>query len=145
MTRADFFSVIEELMSNGYPEIRFLKLGFGYEHLKNLHGSSYKNNGNWEILIDSELRGSKRSVLRGIVSHEISHVIKDESLNKSARRKDKRLYRFRLYQELKERETDLDVILRGRGEDLLSYKMFEVSKGCKVSGMAINETRKLIR
>lgn len=132
-------------MSNGYPEIKFLKLGFGYERLNNLHGSSYRNNGNWEILIDRGLKGSKRSVLRGIVSHEISHVINDESLNKSAQRKDKILYRFRLYQELKERETDLDVILRGHGEDLLSYKMFEVSKGYNVTGLAINETKKLIR
>lgn len=138
-------SIIEELMSNGYPEIKFLRLGFGYERLKDLHGSSYRNNGSWEILIDRGLKGSKRSVLRGIVSHEISHVINDECLNKSAQRKDKILYRFRLYQELKERETDLDVILRGHGEDLLSYKMFEVSKGYNVTGLAINETKKLIR
>ena len=132
-------------MSNGYPEIEFLKLGFGYGRLENRYGSSCKNNGIWEILIDSGLKGSKRSVLRGIASHEVSHVIENERLNKSAQRKDKILYRFRLYKELKERETDLDVILRGHGEDLLSYKMFGFSRGYNVTGLSVNETKKLIR
>ena len=138
-------SIIEELMSCGYPEIRLVKMGFGYERLKTIHAGSYRNNGGWEILIDSRLERSKRSVVRGITSHELSHVLKDRKLNKSAWRKYKRLYKTRLYRELKEKDTDLDVIIRGHGEDLLSYKMFEVSTGHEVTGLSVYETKKLIR
>ena len=145
MALADFFSVIEELMSNGYSELQHLNLGFVYDRLNNTSASSYRYGRKWEIMIDSRFKKSKKSVVRGLLCHELSHIIRMDSLKSSTRKKDIKFYPLGLYEYLDERNTDLDVILRGYGEDLLSWKMSKVSNGEKErTGLSLYEIKKLI-
>lgn len=146
MTLADFFSVIEELMSNGYSELQHLNLGFVHDRLYNYtSASSYRCGRRWEIMIDSRFKKSKKSVVRGLLCHELSHIIRMDGLKSSDRKKDIRFSHLGLYEYLDERNTDLDVILRGHGGDLLSFKMSKVSNGEKErTGLALYEIKKLI-
>ena len=80
------------------------------------------------------------------MAHEISHIIRMSKLSFYNQKKDLDLYRINLYKDLDERNTDLDVILRGYGGELLSYKMFLLSTGVYIDeGLTINEAKKLIR
>ncbi len=145
MTLADFFSVIEELMSNGYSELQHLNLGFVYGRLNNTSASLYRYGRKWEIMIDNRFKTSKKSVVRGLLCHELSHLIRMEGIKPRMRNKDMLFCSNGLYEYLDERNTDLDVILRGHGGDLLSFKMSKVSNREKErTGLSLYEIKKLI-
>ena len=143
----DLISIIGELMLNGYSDAVDLKIGTKYTRIPDhFSAKSFKNDGEWRIIVNRKLMNSNLKVVSGMMAHELSHIIRMSKLSFYNQRKDLDLYRTSLYKDLDERNTDLDVILRGYGGELLSYKMFLLSTGVYIDeGLTINEAKKLIR
>jgi hypothetical protein len=100
------------------------------------------------IEVDSSLRGSPQEVLVGGIAHECAHIVVDKTGSGKKLSGDMIAYRIsKRYKTLDERNTDLEVILRGFGRELAAFLRY--SEKLKLShfredGLSIREIEILI-
>ncbi len=100
------------------------------------------------IEADESLKEAPEDVLIGGLAHELSHILTDMFLEKKLRLRDKLAYRIsKRYKTLDERNTDLQVILRGFANELLSFLEYAENKGFphyQEDGLSIREVDVLL-
>ena len=87
-------------------------------------------------------------VLEGGLAHELSHIIIEKRTNENPKWRDFLAYRIsKKYKALDERNTDVEVILRGYGPKLLSFLEYAEKLGFphyKEDGLSIRELQKIL-
>ena len=87
-------------------------------------------------------------VIIGGFAHEFSHILLEKTAHERVISRDILAYRLsKRYKTLDERNTDLEVILRGFGKDLLVFLEFSEKEGYphyKEDGLSIREVKILI-
>jgi hypothetical protein len=125
--RADV--ILRILIRRGFPELagRDFRICFGnYDSWMwyDLSGRTFL------IGVDNSLRAAPRRVLEGGFAHELAHVIRDRRLGPFQRGLAyKRYCSLRPYRIRDERGTDLEVIRRGYGMQLLALMLWARTRG----------------
>ncbi len=100
------------------------------------------------IELDETLQEAPEEVLVGGLAHELSHILTDRLLEKRLRFRDWLAYRIsRRYKTLDERNTDLQIILRGFSRELLIFLEYAGEKGFphyKEDGLSLREVKTLL-
>ena len=141
--------ILDDIISKGFPEL--LNESIEIEVVKQddclMSYGSYKDDMGFFIEVDDKLKDAPEDVLRGGIAHELAHI-SHEKVNRLGIF-DSFLYkhseRFRL---LDERNTDLEVIFRGFGTDLLKFLEFRDTLGysdADYEGLNKREIRQLLR
>jgi hypothetical protein len=112
-----------EIIERGFPEIRTLAIATEYRKMSDAYFEFIRlSRKNYTINVDNSLRNAKREVILGGMSHEIAHVSKEASRGLVLSFFDGILYNnFRWYEMWDERKTDLLVVKRGFGLELLAF------------------------
>jgi hypothetical protein len=101
--------------------------------------------GCFRICVDTSLLGAPHRVLAGCFAHELSHILRDSRMRPA-----QRLVAFvrynssALYRTRDERQTDLEVIRRGCGGQLLAFMLYAQARGYewqRNEGLTIPEVR----
>ncbi len=99
------------------------------------------------IEVDESLKDASEDVLVGGLAHELSHILTDKFLDGKLQLRDRLAYRIsKRYKTLDERNTDLQVILRGFAYELLIFLEYTENKGFphyKEDGLSIREVKVL--
>jgi hypothetical protein len=100
------------------------------------------------IEVDETLRDAPVNVLVGGIAHECAHIVVDKSKGRKALSGDTLAYRISSrYKTLDERNTDLEVILRGFGRELLHFLQYSDQLGLdhyREDGLSIREIETLL-
>ena len=125
--RADI--ILRILIRRGFPELagRDFRIHFGdYEDWMwyDIAGGAFV------IGVDNLLRAAPRRVVEGGFAHELAHIVRDLRLRPFPRGLAYRRYiRLRAYRIRDERGTDLEVIRRGYGRQLLALMLWGRTRG----------------
>jgi hypothetical protein len=100
------------------------------------------------IEVDETLRNAPREVLIGGIAHELAHIVIEKNLGRRALSGDALAYRISSrYKTLDERNTDVEVILRGFGRELLKFLLYSEKlelNHYREDGLSIREVKILI-
>lgn len=102
----------------------------------------------YSIEVDASMKNAPIDVMEGGFAHELSHILTDLGEARSSKRRDRwaRIISKR-YRTLDERNTDLQVIIRGFGSQLLAFLEYSQEKGFdhyKEDGLSIREVRAIL-
>jgi hypothetical protein len=148
MVEADLSQILNTVIRRGFPEllgediqIEFLKVKASLLNYGELtHEGFY-------VEVDTSLRKAPIEVLIGGIAHECAHIVVDRLVGRKFLSGDMIAYRIsKRYKTLDERNTDLEVILRGFGIELLAFLRY--SEKLKLShfredGLSIREVELL--
>jgi len=149
MGLADLIRILNDVIKRGFPELLGEDIRIEFTTLNDalLTFGKLSHEG-FYIEVDESLRNASAAVLKGGIAHECSHIVFEKS------KKDKTLsidmFAYRLssrYRILDERNTDLEVILRGFGGELLLFLQQSVMLGLdhyREDGLSIREIEILI-
>jgi hypothetical protein len=139
----------DRVIHQGFPELLSEDIQVEYQELKDAlfqYGSLTEEG--YYIEVDASLKEAPEAVLIGGFAHELSHIIADKSLTKRIMFRDRIAYQFsKRYKVLDERNTDLEVILRGFAKELLAFLEYSEKSGYphyKEDGLSIREVKALI-
>ncbi|HEV8515829.1 MAG TPA: hypothetical protein VGQ59_21255, partial [Cyclobacteriaceae bacterium] len=83
------------------------------------------------------------------IAHELCHIIEERKLGTRRSLADKLAYKISTrYKTLDERNTDIQVVLRGYGAELLEFMTFAEQKGFdfyEEDGLAVRELKVLLK
>jgi hypothetical protein len=100
------------------------------------------------IEVDESLKDAPEEVIEGGLAHELSHILTDKKEHRNLNFRDRLAYKFSLnYRTLDERNTDFLVIIRGYGNQLLTFLKYAEKKGFphyKEDGLSIREIEALL-
>jgi len=145
----DLVRIRDKVIQRGFPELLAEDIQVEYKHLKDalLEYGSLTEEG-FYIEVDESLQNASEQVLAGGLAHELSHILVEKNLEGRAISVDGLAYRLsKRYKTLDERNTDLEVILRGFGKDLLAFLEYAEKEGCphyKEDGLSIREVKILV-
>jgi hypothetical protein len=144
---ANLRKTLEDVIAKSFPELKTEEIQVKYERMDSLMAYTPENEG-FTISVDFTLKKAPKGVLEGGFAHECGHLIDELRLPKNTLKCDGNLYKkFKRYKILDERNTDLEVILRGYGKQLLAFKEYAEHLGYpyfKEDGLSIREVKKLI-
>jgi len=145
----DLVRIRDKVIQRGFPELLAEDIQVEYKHLKDalLEYGRLTEEG-FYIEVDESLQNASEQVLAGGLAHELSHILVEKNLEGRAISVDGLAYRLsKRYKTLDERNTDLEVILRGFGKDLLAFLEYAEKEGCphyKEDGLSIREVKILV-
>jgi hypothetical protein len=145
----DLTNILNLVIRKGFPEllredihIEFVKLRDALLQYGELTQEGYY------IEVDETLRDAPTEVLIGGIAHESAHIIMDISIGHKFITGDWLAYRVSArYKTLDERNTDIEVILRGFGRELLQFLRYSVELELdhyKEDGLSIREVEILL-
>ncbi|MBI2508319.1 hypothetical protein HYV89_05195 [Candidatus Woesearchaeota archaeon] len=140
----------EEVIEKGFNELKQVRIDIGW-HPVNSGFMTYGDldmprKRSYYIHVHPYLKKAEKQVIRGGVAHENSHIIKDMRLTRQEAEMDvKRYYLSKAYHVRDEICTDLDVINRGFGYELLAFEFFrETNAYDNGYGMSSTKIRQII-
>ena len=139
----------DQVIQKGFPELLDEDIQVEYKHLEDalLEYGTLDPEG-FFIEVDESLIDAPQQVLKGGFAHEFSHMLVEKRSTKRTISRDMLAYRMsKRYKTLDERNTDLEVILRGYGKDLLVFLEYAEKKGYphyKEDGLSIRELKILL-
>ena len=113
----------DEIVRKGFPEFMSEEISIEYVHLEDafMACGDLTDEGHY-IEVDPRFKDAPRKVVIGGVAHEFSHLLDNIKRNRDGKAMDALLYKFsKTYSTAVERNTDLQVIMRGFGRELLSF------------------------
>ncbi len=139
----------DQVISRGFPELMAEDIQVEYKKLKDaLFEYGRLSQEGYYIEIDESLTDAPERVLIGGLAHELSHILTDRSSEKKLISQDRLAYRISSrYKVLDERNTDLEVILRGFGKDLLHFLEYSERNEYphyKEDGLSAREVKRIL-
>lgn len=134
----------DEIIQEAFPELLDEDVKIEYKPLSDalLAGGLLSPEG-FYIEVDNSLKSAPKDVNIGGIAHEIAHFVVGKQLSIKKSFWDYVLYKVSArYRTLDERNTDLTVLIRGFGEQLLSFMRYTEEKGFpyyKEDGLSIGE------
>ena len=112
-----------EVIRRGFPELAAVDIDARYMILDDAYGEFTRHSRrSYLVEIDTSLRKAKSGVLLGVMSHELAHITREISMGQIHSFFDKFLWNHvKKYQTRDERNTDLLVVERGLGRELLDF------------------------
>ena len=139
----------DQVIQRGFPELLAEDIQVEYKHLEDalLEYGTLSPEG-FYIEVDESLMKASQQVIIGGLAHEFSHILVEKTSHERMISRDMLAYRLsKRYKTLDERNTDLEVILRGCGKDLLVFLEFSEKEGYphyKEDGLSLRELKILI-
>ena len=136
--------ILDDVIKKGFPELLGEDIRIEYAALDDalLTFGKLSQEG-FYIEVDESLRNASVDVLTGGIAHECAHIIFEKTKANKALSIDMFAYRVSSrYRILDERNTDLEVILRGFGNELLLFLQHSVQLGLdhyREDGLSIRE------
>jgi hypothetical protein len=149
MGSVDLNRVIDGVIKRGFPELLGEDIRIEFTTLNDalLTFGKLSQEG-FYIEVDESLRNASVDVLKGGIAHECGHIVFEKSKVNKTFSIDMFAYRLSSrYRILDERNTDLEVILRGFGNELLLFLQHSVHLGLdhyREDGLSIREIEILI-
>jgi hypothetical protein len=146
----DLAQLRDLVIRKGFPELLDEDIQVEYKHLEDalLEYGTLDPEG-FFIEVDDSLTDAPRQVLIGGFAHEFSHILVEKRSSRRVVSRDILAYRMsKRYKTLDERNTDLEVLLRGYGEDLLAFLEYSEKEGYphyKEDGLSIRELKILLK
>jgi hypothetical protein len=145
----DLAHIRDLVIRRGFPELLAEDIQVEYKHLKDaMLEYGHLTQEGFYIEVDESLQKAPEQVLAGGIAHELSHILTDKNLKGRSVSMDGFAYRLsKRYKTLDERNTDLEVILRGFGKDLLAFLEYSEKEGYpyyKEDGLSIREVKILL-
>ena len=145
----DLPQIVDRVIAKRFPELLGEDIRIEYT---NLHDSLLEygelTGEGYYIEVDETLRNAPREVLVGGIAHELAHIVIEKNLDRKALSGDALAYRISSrYKTLDERNTDVEVILRGFGRELLDFLLYSEKLQLdhyREDGLSIREVRILI-
>ena len=139
----------DDVIRNGFSELMDEDIQVEY---KSLDDALFEYGGLTEegfyIEVDESLKEAPRDVMEGGLAHDLSHILTDKNLSMGLRLRDRLAYRVsKRYKTLDERNTDLQVIIRGYGRQLLAFLIYSEEQGFpyyKGDGLSIREVSAIL-
>ncbi|MBW2990535.1 hypothetical protein KY348_02400 [Candidatus Woesearchaeota archaeon] len=141
--------IIDKIIRDAFPELMSEDIKIEYKSLNDalLECGSLTGEG-FYIEVDTTLENAPVEVKEGGLAHELAHVSKDRDKRLISKLRDRfASFISKRYKTLDERNTDLEVIIRGYGPQLLSFLEYSEKKGFphyKEDGLAIREVKSLL-
>ena len=145
----DLVLLRDKVVQRGFPELFAEDIQVEYKLLDDalLEYGTLSPEG-FYIEVDKSLMNASPYVIIGGLAHEFSHILVEKTSNARVISRDILAYRLsKRYKTLDERNTDLEVLLRGFGKDLLVFLEFSEKEGYphyKEDGLSIREVKILI-
>ncbi len=139
----------DRIIIKSFPELMDYDIQVEYNDLKDalLEYGELSEEG-FYIEVDTSLENAPEKVIEGGMAHELSHILTDKKESKNLTFRDKLAYKLsEKYRTLDERNTDLLVIIRGFGNQLLTFLKYAEEKGFphyKEDGLSIREIEALL-
>lgn len=140
----DSRNLLNEVIVSGFPELLRLEIQVSFKTgLDTVMKIVSLAEEGWLIQIDDSLRKAERAVLVGGIAHELSHIVRD------GRASWLHIFFYKCsarYREAIERDVDVDTILRGFGNELLSFTQYSENKWLhfKEDGLSPREVEFLV-
>jgi hypothetical protein len=149
MSKQDLSKTLNAVINRGFPELLGEDIQIEYLDLRSsLMSYGELTREGFYIEVDNSLSESPQEVLMGGIAHECAHIVVDKASGRKRLPGDMIAYRIsKRYKTLDERNTDVEVILRGFGRELASFLRY--SEKLKLShfredGLSIREIEILI-
>lgn len=145
----DLRRIVDKVIIKSFPELMDDDIQIEYKDLEDalLEYGELSEEG-FYIEVDVSLKDAPENVIEGGIAHELSHILTDKKEDKSLTLQDKFAYKLsKRYRALDERNTDLIVILRGFGNQLLNFLKYAEEKGFphyNEDGLSIREIEALL-
>lgn len=142
----------QELVNRAFPELRGVPISENYARLEeNYMVANLLSTCKYLIEVNPVLRGVDRPIVRGVMCHELVHISDEQAMDVKESQRDCELYENSIAYRLEvERQTDLKVIERGFGNDLLAFLDFAervdcgVQRGLYCYGLSADEVREML-
>ncbi len=139
----------DRVIKKGFPELMDDDIQIEYSSLNDalLEYGELSEEG-FYIEVDISLKKAPEEVIEGGLAHELSHIMTDKNEDGNLMFWDKLAYKFSpSYRTLDERNTDLLVIIRGYGNQLLAFLKYAEEKEFphyKEDGLSIREIESIL-
>jgi len=145
----DLKHIRDHVIQRGFPELLAEDIQVEFKKLKDaLLEYGLLTEEGFYVEVDESLMNAPKQVLIGGFAHELSHMLVDKNCKNHTISRDRFAYKIsKRYKTLDERNTDLEVILRGFGKDLLVFLEYSEKEGYphyKEDGLSIREVKILI-
>ena len=150
MSSDNLEGLVDEIIENAFPELRGKHIRLEWKKLDDafMQYGTFTDNDGFYIEVSDELKTAPRAVLEGGLAHELSHMIEDLKMQPGQRLRDRIAYKIsQRYEALDERNTDVEIVIRGYGQQLLEFLEFTEKLGSEhsqVDGLSIRELRRLL-
>ena len=146
----ELYSIIDTMIKNRFPELSDIEIQLNLEESDDEFTAYGKlDGGGYYINVDKTLQQAPVPVIQGALAHELVHISLDKGMNFIVRFFDGLLYQLcSWYETYDERKTDLLVIKRGYGEQLLAFSKFaneEYEEYTAEDGLTAEEIEKILR
>jgi hypothetical protein len=140
----------DSVIINGFPELMDEEIQVSYEKLIGswMEPGRLKGRG-YYIDVSEDLKESPRRVVEGLFAHEISHVLDIRNFSLKHKLLDRlcRVVSDRYFM-LDERNTDIQVIIRGYGNQFLEFLEYAQEQGSEhdeLDGLSLLEVRAILK
>lgn len=139
----------DEMIIKSFPELIREDIQIEYLSLADalLQHGGFTEEG-FYIEVDYSLKNCPKTIIQGGMAHELSHVLTDYNRNIGASLIDRILYKcIKNYKTMDERNTDLQVVIRGYGKELLDFLEYSEKEGYphyKEDGLSIRELKQIL-
>ena len=131
MTDQDLSKILSSVIRKGFPELLSEDIQIEYQKLRDsllVYGELTQEG--YYIEVDKAMNNAPRETLIGGIAHECAHIVVDKVLERKTLSADALAYRISSrYKTLDERNTDVEVILRGFGRELLEFLRYSEKIG----------------
>lgn len=142
--------LLEDIIESSFPELMNEDIQIEY---KNLEDALMEQGGltghGYYIEVDNTLKKAPEKVITGGLVHKLCHILTDTQLGKRKSMADRLAYKIsKRYKTLDERNTDLQVIIRGYGKQLLSFMEYSAKEGYdfyQEDGLSILEIKNILK
>lgn len=150
MNNADLEKIVNKLITDSFPELMSQDVEVKWKKMKDacMSMGEFRSNEGFYLRVDKGMKDANKSTLIGGIAHELSHMVDALKLGKKLARKDKIAYKIsKRYRTLDERNTDLQVIIRGYGAELLEFMHYSQKNGFQYyeeDGLSIREIQAIL-
>ena len=119
----DLEIVKNRIVTGGFPELSGIEIYPEYKKIKDGYLEFYRiKKGTYQINVDRSLGNATLGVVEGGTAHELAHIARDNKRWRIFHTFDMFLYNnWRWYETRDERRTDILVVERGYGQQLLEF------------------------
>lgn len=137
--------IMKQMLMKGFPDLLKESITLNYYRKRKDCFFEYASfaDKTYSIDISDIMKNCPIAVFKGGLGHELSHIARARTENKTQLR----LYKkYREYRTLEERETDLETIIRGYGKELMEFLRFieTIRPYKKDSGLSATEAEMLV-
>ncbi len=138
-----------EIIERGFPEVRPIIVEVSYKKLKEAYFESDRSSRQkYELDVDVSLRHAPRKVIMGGMSHEIAHIVRDLRFNSLFLTLERALCNIKWYETWDERQTDILVVKRGLGKELLAFLQYADKRRENYTiqdGLTVRELKQMLK